>query len=108
LNERWERHIENGKKARLTELRNETEREEEKRNSVESVWVGRGRTFELVVGKDGLPVKLEKGALSLLYSAEWALKLSRSRNPQARSGCRMLRMRVEEQRTLDKKVGNFR
>ena len=62
MNERWNRHVENGKKARLTELRNETEREEEKRNSVESVWVGRGRTFELVVGKDGLPAKLDEGA----------------------------------------------
>ena len=70
MNERWNRHVENGKKARLTELRTESQKEQEKRNSVESVWVGGGRTFELVVGKDGLPAKLDKGALSLIDSVK--------------------------------------
>lgn len=73
----WERHVENGKKSRLIDVRDEKGR----RESGESVWVGQGRTFELVVGKDGLPARLgvEETPIREFGEDSWEFQVSVAR-----------------------------
>jgi len=50
--------------------------EKRRRESGESVWTGKGRTFELVVGKDGLPASLGGEETPIFREGSWEFQVS--------------------------------